>query len=198
VRHLDLPDAGCELRSLEQFFLDDVDRDGRRELVVDAISASEEIEGHRRGESVEVHEVRQLWVLELGGQQAAPREQLHLLVTKHLDVREQRMFWVDLNRDERPDLVQLADCEANELELDDDPGLCDDRVMARTWHLYHRELDRWIDDEAPATAAAAAPPTPATTPAAPAAAAPPPPAAPAPAPATAPTAPTAPTAGGAR
>ncbi len=142
VSALELPQASCELRSLQQFFLDDIDRDGRPELVIAATAARELIEDQRRSQAVVIEEERLLWVLDVG---AALTEQLQLSVAKYSS--DARTVWVDLNRDERPDLVQIADCRRDELY--DEEDRCDESLRDRTWYLYDREADRWRDDEAP-------------------------------------------------
>ena len=155
-----MPHAECELTSLEDFFVADVDRDGRRELVLNSMSSNEVIEDQRRGQAVVNRQERTLWVIELG---EVLVEQLSLPVARY-QLQWQRVFWRDLNRDERPDLVQIEDCN-RDTQFEEDP--CPEELLTRTWYLYNRELDRWVDDAEKARPAPAAPPATPPPPAAP-------------------------------
>lgn len=152
VATIELPQASCELRSLQQFFLEDIDRDERPELVIAATAAREVIEGQRRSDAVITEEERLLWVLDVG---EALSEQFHASVGKYSPYA--RTVWIDLNRDERPDVVQIADCRRGD-DTYEEEDRCDELLLDRTWYLYNREADRWEDDEAPPPKAKAATP----------------------------------------
>lgn len=171
IAHRPLEEASCEVTSLDQFFLADVDRDERRELVLGITTEREVIESGRRSQSVATRSTQLLWVLEVGEVGAEMPEQLALTVSEY---GTGRTVWVDLNRDERVDLVQVADCEDPPYGMGEP---CVEEELKRTWLLYDRELDRWVDDQ-PKPIAAPKPPA-----APPVQAAPTPAAAPAPVPA---------------
>jgi hypothetical protein len=133
VSTLALPRASCKL-SLQQLFLDDIDRDGRPELVLGGTTSNEEIE-ERNSETVVSREARLLWVFDVGEELT---EQLQLLVAERWGAGE--TFWADLNGDRRADLVQLEDCLVG---IGDSESQCDRVLLDRVWHLYDSQGDRW-------------------------------------------------------
>jgi hypothetical protein len=154
VTHYALAEDVCKVVSLRQFFLDDVDRDGEPELVLEATGEREEIfeDGRAHNYAVGENGTNYLWVLKIGEEMT---EQIHFSMA---DYRSDESWWVDLNHDERPDLVQIADCKREGYDPERDP--CDETLLTRIWHVYDREQDRWLDDEAAnrAEAEAAEPP----------------------------------------
>jgi hypothetical protein len=142
VSHLALPEANCRLTALKQFFLDDIDRDGRPELVIAGTAAREVIEAQRRTSSVVTEAEDLLWVLDIG---EALTRQLTLSVSRYSAAA--RTVWVDLDRDERVDLVQIEDCRNDYMYEEEDK--CAEVLLPRIWHVYDPALDRWEDDEKP-------------------------------------------------
>lgn len=140
VAHAGLPEEDCELSSSE-LVLTDHDLDGRRELVADMALGREVIEDRRRGNAVVDARHRYLWVMEVG---AELRRQFELVVDADGDGAE--VTWVDLDRDERVDLVHKVGCSSSGMSEEEDRQ-CDDEVRARVWYRYDRERDTWLDDE---------------------------------------------------
>ncbi len=141
VAHVALPQEDCELSSAE-LVLADQDLDGRRELVAEMTLGREEIRDLRRGTEVADEEHRYLWVLEVG---AELRRQFELVVDAQGPGAE--VSWVDLDRDERPDLVHKVGCHPGMGMSEEEERQCDDEVRQRVWYRYDRELDTWLDDE---------------------------------------------------
>lgn len=141
VAHVALPEEDCELSSAE-LALSDHDLDGRRELVAEMRLGREVIEDQRRGTSVADDEHRYLRVLEVG---AELRPQFELVVDAQGPGAE--VTWVDLDRDERVDLVHKVGCHPGMGMSEEEERQCDDEVRERVWYRYDRELDTWLDDE---------------------------------------------------
>jgi hypothetical protein len=146
VSSLPLPEIDCELKTLSQFFVDDVDADRRPELYLDVTSARPVVR-NRRGnytDDIDVEEVqRRRHVLILG----ASGEGLALearIADADVSVR-------DLNRDGHADLVAIGACliDLAEGSMGWSEPVCVREARERTWYLYDRELDRWVLDGEP-------------------------------------------------
>lgn len=141
VLHTAVFEDECELARVSDLRVEDLDRDGRKELIAEVTLAHEVVASERRGQSVADEEHRYLQVFEVGD---ALRPQLSLLVAQY-DQAGASVQWVDLNHDERVDLVQIEDCNDSPY-TDADDAECEDVVRNRVWYLYDKELDQWVDD----------------------------------------------------
>lgn len=141
VLSLPLPEIDCELKTLAQYFVDDVDGDRRAELYLEVTSERPSVT-QQRGSYADNYDVqtvtlqRNVLVIKTTGEALEVQGKIS---GPDVTLRE-------LNRDGHLDLVIIGECLMNLAE-----GVefateveCRTEMRERIWYLYDREVDRWV------------------------------------------------------
>lgn len=152
VSSLPLPEIDCELQTLAQFFVDDVDGDHQPELYLDVTSARPSVRNQRGSyaDDINVEDVtRKHHVLIVRTAAEALELQDKLDVVQSADAPPGSGLGVtlrELNRDGHLDLVAIGSClvdlAAGKMYATEE--VCQSEMRERIWYLYDREVDRWV------------------------------------------------------
>lgn len=145
VLSLPLPEIDCELHTLAQFFVDDVDGDREQELYLDVTSARPSVRNVRGSftDDIDVEDVaRRRNVLIVGPAGEGLELQGH--------IPDAEVWMRDLDRDGHADLVAIGRCIEDLAEGTEDFTMwgveeyCVPEMRERIWYLYDGELDGWV------------------------------------------------------